>query len=110
MHTMKNKKSFSQKEKTNKNKKVKESKSTINDKSTNYETREEVIKRKREKSVKITRNLFNSSNLIYLLGAIGTLVHFLINASNIADIIAAFIMAIFWPAIVTYFFFNNLAN
>ena len=99
---MKNKKSFSQKEKTNKNK--------INDKSTNYETREEVIKRKREKSVKITRNLFNSSNLIYLLGAIGTLVHFLINASNIADIIAAFIMAIFWPAIVTYFFFNNLAN
>ena len=51
MYTMKNKKSFSQKEKTNKNKKVKESKSTINDKSTNYETREEVIKRKREKSV-----------------------------------------------------------
>lgn len=102
MYTMKNKKSFSQKEKANKNK--------INDKSTNYETREEVIKRKREKSVKITRNLFNSSNLIYLLGAIGTLVHFLINASNIADIIAAFIMAIFWPAIVTYFFFNNLAN
>ena len=99
---MKNKKSFSQKEKANKNK--------INDKSTNYETREEVIKRKREKSVKITRNLFNSSNLSYLLGAIGTLVHFLINASNIADIIAAFIMAIFWPAIVTYFFFNNLAN
>ena len=101
---MKNKKSFSQKEKTNKNK------STVNDKSTNYETREEVIKREREKSTKIARNLFNSSNLIYLLGAIGTLVHFLINASNIADIIAAFIMAIFWPAIVTYFFFNNLAN
>lgn len=102
MYTMKNKKSFSQKEKANKNK--------INDKSTNYETREEVIKREREKSTKIARNLFNSSNLIYLLGAIGTLVHFLINASNIADIIAAFIMAIFWPAIVTYFFFNNLAN
>lgn len=109
---MKNKKSFSQKEKTNKNKKIKENKSAVNDKSTNYETRKEVIKREREreKSTKIARNLFNSSNLIYLLGAIGTLVHFLINASNIADIIAAFIMAIFWPAIVTYFFFNNLAN
>lgn len=49
MYTMKNKKSFSQKEKANKNKKIKESKSTINDKSTNYETREEVIKKKKRK-------------------------------------------------------------